>query len=272
LGFFKRVLSGLVIGVGAILPGGSGGILAVAMGLYEKMLDAVSHFFRAPKKNMLFLMPLALGLALGAFIAGSVLRWFIMSWRTQVLFLLIGFVLGGIPSVFHEANKKGFKVRYLIALAVGAGLLTIFWYFESKAPAVSSTAGLHFTNALLVGAILSLGTVVPGVSTSFILMYMGLYEPFLNALATVDLAVLIPLGISFGLVSLILIKVIGFLFERFHGAAYYTVIGFTLASAVLILPLKGFAGWNAFFNMVLLVFGFFGSWFMSMGLSQHAQK
>ena len=121
--FLLHLAVGVVIGIGGVLPGVSGGVMAVSLGLYKPMIDALAGFFKAPKKNFLFLLPVGLGAGLGFLLGAVVLSKLMRRWYVEVMWLFLGLVAGGIPSFLHEANERGFKKRYLIAtvLAVGMG-------------------------------------------------------------------------------------------------------------------------------------------------------
>ena len=118
-----RLLKGAIIGIAAILPGASGGVLAVSMGVYRPVIDAVVGFFKAVKRNALFLLPLGLGGVVGLLATSRLVEWLMANWRMPVMYALIGLVLGGVPSFMKEANQHGFKKRYLFGTAFGIVLI-----------------------------------------------------------------------------------------------------------------------------------------------------
>ena len=93
--FFKRFGAGAVIGLGSIVPGVSGGVIALTMGLYEAILEAITNFFQNPRRNILFLLPLGLGAGFGILVFSNLIAWLMENCKEQVLFLFIGFVAGG---------------------------------------------------------------------------------------------------------------------------------------------------------------------------------
>lgn len=105
--FLKRIISGFFIGLGAILPGVSGGILALSLGIYRDMINAVSSFFKHMKINFLFLLPIAIGAGLGVLSASFAVEWLMNNWFIPVMFIFSGFVLGGVfpPLSKMEQNK-----------------------------------------------------------------------------------------------------------------------------------------------------------------------
>ncbi len=254
-----HMLVGLVIGIGGILPGVSGGVMAVSLGIYRPMIDAVANFFKSPKKNILFLAPIGIGAALGLLLGAIVLDGVMVKYEDQVMFLFLGLVAGGIPSFIREANQRGFKPRYLIATVVGALIASTLLFLDREAADSIEADTLRPLEALISGAILSVGTVIPGISTSFILMYLGWYKPAMSAVADFDILTLVFLGIGAVVCALLTIKAARWLFDRFYGYAYYGVLGFLIISAILIFP--GFSGpLSAIVDLLLVAGGFVVAW------------
>lgn len=257
----QRLLAGAVIGIGAVLPGVSGGVMAVSMGLYESMLSAVSHFFADVRGNFRFLAPLALGAGLGILAIAKALTWLMTHAQTQVVTLFIGLVLGGMPALWLHANgdltPASGKRWFLRLISLGSGLL-LTWavtLLERLVPGGATLETVTGPQAFLSGAIYAFGTIIPGISSSFLLIYLGLYEPLLAAVAGLNAPVLACAAAGFGVMALLLIRAVEACFKRFPRTAYNVVMGFVLGSIVLIWS------WPAFFadgllNLALLGAGF----------------
>lgn len=252
--FLLHVLVGAVIGLGGVLPGVSGGVMAVSLGLYRPMIEAVAGFFKAPKKNFLFLLPVGVGAALGFLLGAVVLSGVMERWYVQVTWLFLGLVAGGIPSFIKEANQRGFKWRYLLMTVLGAALAACLLMLKNGAEEVRNVESLTPLTALISGAVVAVGTVFPGVSTSFILMYLGWYKAMMDAFANVEVLTIIMLGIGAAACILCTIKAARWLFERFHGYAYYAVLGFLIVAAALIVP-EISASWVMAVNAAIAVIG-----------------
>lgn len=234
--FLQRVGAGALIGLGSIIPGVSGGVLAVTMGLYERILEAITSFFQDPRRNIIFLMPLGIGVGLGILGFSNVVAWSMANYGDQILFLFIGFVAGGIPSLLRKANSQGFKLRLLLAFFLGLVLILLPARLEILVSPNQSNGSINFIMGLICGFILAVGTIVPGMSTSFILMYLGTYEGILRAISRLDIPVLFPMGIGFLLGALAIVKLVAYLFSRHQGYAYYGVLGLLMGSIILIFP------------------------------------
>ena len=257
--FFYRIACGVIIGIGCVLPGVSGGIMAVSMNLYERMVSALVGFFRAFKKNLTFLLPIALGGGIGVLLTSNVLNIVIERHMGILLALFAGFVLGSIPDLVVEARgpeKQKFRIRAAAAIFCGLAFVLLFALGESSVSTNERVYQLNIPNALIAGGVLSVGTILPGISSSFILIYMGLYDGVLSALAGVfnlrtffaeglgaalrelsaQIVPLLFMVIGFGAIAILLILGVNRALKRHHTLSYYAIIGFVIGSVALIFP------------------------------------
>jgi len=236
LNFLSGFVKGLLIGIGAVAPGVSGGALAVIFGLYEKITDAIADVFKDFKKNALFFFPIALGGGVGVLAFSRIMKFLFQYYDVQVKYLFIGLMIGTLPSVFKEANKKGFRKIYIIPCIIAFGVTLLAIALENSGINIIPEASPGILQLAVYGAIIGIGTIVPGISASFVLMYLGAYEIVLEGLANIDVTVLIPVATGF-IVSIILFaKLVSHLFRRFYGYTYYAVLGFVIGSIIAIFP------------------------------------
>lgn len=226
--FFKKVQKGMVIGATAILPGVSGGVLATVMGIYEPIINALSGFFKNIKKSTKFLLPIVLGAGIGFLVVGRIIFALMEHYENQSVLFFSGLVLGGMPALFRIAKSQGFKYQYIIATVL-ALLLSFVLSELSKIP-INNPILRYF----LGGGAYSFGSVVPGVSASFLLINMGIYKDIISSVTRPE--ILIPFSAGLILVTLILIRVISYIFKRFHSWAYFSAIGLLLASIISAFP------------------------------------
>ena len=234
---FLNMIKGIFIGAGAIVQGVSSGVLCVIFGIYEKLLDAVLNFFKDIKHNIKFLFPIALGVGIGVLLFSNILNYFLYEFPVQTKSIFIGLILGTIPYLIKEVNEKEtFKpqnvVYLLIALAIG--MITVI--VENQMNIVSNGDRMSMMYLIMCGAIMSIGIVVPGVSSTIILMLLGVYSVYLQSVANLYLPVLIPLGIGLVLGSIIVMKITKKLLETHYGKTFYSIIGFTIGSDFVLLP------------------------------------
>lgn len=252
-GFWKNALAGLLMGIGCVLPGVSGGVMAVSFGLYRPMLDAVLGIFHDTRRKLLFLAPLALGGAAGLLLGARCLGTAMRLYEKPMLCLFTGFILGGVPDLLAEAEAGGrFRRRWLGALA--GGVLLALPMALLRAQGVERALSLTPLQALAVGLAEGVGTVVPGLSTSFLLMNLGWYQAYLDALAHPQAGVLGLVALGFAASALASMKAVQWLFDHARGYAYYAVLGFLLVSVALVFPGFG-SGWTLWMQLAALLAG-----------------
>lgn len=233
-GFVRKMLAGFLIGIGCILPGVSGGVMAVSFGLYRPMLDAVMQLWRTPVRSLCFLAPLAIGGAAGMALGAAALSTVMARYETLMLFLFTGFILGGVPDLLHEAEQNSrFRPRWLLSLLLGVLLALPLGLVGDQSDQLTA---LTTTQAFLTGLLEGVGTVVPGISTSFVLLRLGWYQAYLTAVRTLDVVQLLPLGAGFALSAAACMRGVKWLFDRHTGHACYAVLGFLLVSVALVFP------------------------------------
>ena len=248
--FIKNVLKGMVMGVANIIPGVSGGTMAVSMGIYDKLIHCITHLFKEFKKSIIFVLPIfiGMGIAIGglSFLIPVLFEKFPMP--TTVFF--IGLILGGIPIVFKKTKGNKFKVGYAIAFLAFFALV-IGMALMGEAEGVTRDVTPSFTNVIIlffIGIIASATMIVPGVSGSMILLVLGYYNPvitaikdFLSALAHFEMAgilrgigILLPFGIGIIVGIFAIAKLIEMLFEKFPQYTYWAIIGLLVASPIAV--------------------------------------
>lgn len=252
--FLKKFIAGFVIGIGAIIPGFSGGILAVSMGLYKPAVEAVTGFFKAPGKNFRFLLPIALGGALGFLLFMFLLDWLIGGFRTALICVFVGLVMGSLPALLKECNEQGYKKTYplwgLLGFAAAAALIVM-----SIVTNAGATREITPLLCVISGAIIMAGVLLPGVSISFILLDLGVYESFLAVFTAppklfiaareagesfggcLSAAMTTVPYMLFGLLGAVLVAVpvlmlVRYVISKHHGPAYYVIFGIVIATTL----------------------------------------
>lgn len=257
MNFLLNCMIGIAIGSGAILPGISSGVMCVIFGIYEKLIDSILNFFKDIKKNLKFLLPISIGGFLGVFIFSNILRILLNQFPIQTKSIFVGLILGSIPSLFKEANKKsGFKLRYLgyTLITFIIGIASVF--LENKIGNSSVYQNFSYIYLILSGVNMSIGVVVPGVSSTVILMLMGVYNTYLSSISNIYFPVLIPIGIGLGLGGIIFMKITNFLLKHFYTQTFYSIIGFTLGSILVLLP-NEVMNINGIISLLCVILGFY---------------
>lgn len=230
-----RFVKGMFVGTGFILPGVSGGALAAIFGLYERLISFIAHLNREFKKNLLFFIPVGLGMLAGIVALSYPLEFFLKSYRAETMWFFIGAILGTLPSLWKEAGKKGREKKHLgiSVIALVAGLA--FLYFGSEI--IGGSVPRNFGTWIIAGAIIALGILIPGLSPSNFLLYMDMYDPMVAAFKTMDFMVLIPLLLGLVICMLALSKLVDMLFNRAYTGLFHVILGVVMASTIMIVPL-----------------------------------
>lgn len=247
--FFHRLICGLLIGTGCVLPGVSGGVMAVSFGLYRPALDALLDFFHAPKRHLRFLLPIALGGVMGLMLGAQVLSRLMAHSRDLMLFLFMGFILGGVPDLWRASRCPARRRFGWMLLGLACTLP-----FAFTAGAAEALAQLTPVQAFLTGLLEGAGTIIPGVSTSMVLIRLGWYSAYLQMLSSLLLPLLACMGAGFALSALACMHAVRAFFNRFPTQAHSAVLGFLLGSLALVFP--GFAAApRCFAQLGLMVIG-----------------
>ena len=235
--FLLNCAKGILIGSGAILPGISSGVLCIIFGIYEKLLDSIIHFFKDIKTNIKFLLPIVIGVAIGILIFSNFLNYFLIHFPIQIKSIFIGLILGSIPSLIKESNKKSeFKPSFLL-YTLFAFLFGIFLVIlENYIPNTQAGSSFNFFYLMMAGFIMSVGIIVPGVSSTIILMLMGVYSTYISSISTLYFPVLIPMGLGLIVGCFIFMKLTDFLLNNFYEKTFYSIIGFSLGSILVLMP------------------------------------
>lgn len=257
--FLRRFFMGLVIGIACITPGLSGGTIAASAGLYEPGLHAITHLHKDFKRGVRFLLPLGLGGLTGVLLLSNIMSILMNRAPNTVLFIFFGLIVGSIPSFLREANSQGFRKRYL-GIALVTFVFVLFMEFWLKLVLPPAGLSLNGATALLGGAVIALGTVLPGISSSFLLLQLGLYAPFLDTLTSFNLPILFFVAVGAGVTALALVFAADWVFRRFHGYAYYAVLGFLVGSVVSVFPGIAQTSWQAAGDILLFILSALGCW------------
>lgn len=237
-------IKGIILGVAFIIPGVSGGTLAVLLGIYEDLIEAASNFYKGFnnfKKYFMYLLPIGLGVVVSIGVCAKIIKIGLTYAPIITMLLFLGLIIGGIPKIFKSVTKKpGVKEGSFMLIGIIVVLLMLIADKGSGNVSFTNMSVLSYILMFLVGMLASATMVVPGISGSFTLMLIGYYEPVLNvvneltALTNVreNILIMLPflLGVIIGIV--VIAKIIEYCLNKYHDATYYVIIGFVLSSVI----------------------------------------
>lgn len=265
------MLKGFFMGIANVIPGVSGGTIAIIVGIYEDFIGAINHLFSNFKRNLKFLIPIVIGIALSILTFSKVIDYSYNNFPIVTTMFFMGLVIGGVPLIIQNIkNCKEKNKKHNLPISVATFLLVVLF---AVAPVLFNLEyEVNFDNMqfieyillFMVGIIASATMVIPGISGSLVLMLLGYYYPIIKILKSLtdfsnlfsNFIVLSIFGIGI-LVGIILIsKLIEYLFNNFKKTTYYGVIGFIIASIVAI-PISTFINVsNIEFSIIEIMIGF----------------
>ncbi len=269
LDWFLRMLKGMLIGIGAILPGLSGGVLAVVFKVYEPLVRFLANIFHKFWQNVFFFLPIGIGGVIGVIAFSAVVEFAFDVYPAQFIWLFVGFIAGTFPSLVKTAGKEGRKPWHWLVLAVFAAATLAFMRWGETINA--GNMATNFFTWLLSGFIFGLGLVVPGMSPSNFLIYLGLYQPMASGIRQLNLGVIIPLIIGVVVCVLIFAKLINWLFKKAYAFMYHFILGVVVGSTIAIIP-RGVSGWTILVCAVLFVLGAIASYALAKVDERHPHE
>lgn len=236
---------GFLIGLANIIPGVSGGTMAVSFGIYEEIIEIASNIFKNFKKNMAFILPIGIGAVIAIALLSNVITICLDKYQVATPLLFVGLILGGLPAIVKNIGKKITKPTNLIVFSITI-LFMLFIYLgikDAKDVDFTNVDAIGYIILFIVGAIAAITMVVPGISGSFVLMLIGYYKPIVKTVSDLthfnnvihNLCILIPFvfGALFGIISVS--KLIKYCLKKYPEQTYSSIVAFVLSSVVLII-------------------------------------
>lgn len=263
------LLKGFVIGSSMSVPGVSGGTMAILLGIYDKLISSISNFLKDLKGNILFLMKFCIGAAAGIGSLAFVIKWLLEKFPLPVSFFFLGAVIGGIPALYKKTKESKLKLSSAVYFLVGLIAVISIGFIPTGNFDISTGSGLtHYLMVLATGVIIALALVLPGISTSHMLLVLGMYDTMLAAITGFDLIYIGMVGISTVIGIFLITKPIEWTMNKFPHQTYCMIIGFVLGSTSEIFRDKiipaipdsaGFSWWipSAILSIAAFVLGYF---------------
>lgn len=232
--FFVKMIKGMIIGVSAMTAGA--GTFAIILGIYDRCMEIIANPFKNFKSNLKYILPIVLGIGISVVIFGQLILYCLANYEAYFRCVLLGIIIGGIPTLIKVANKKGFEKKYLISMVIALIFTIILTNFANMIKAGKTAEYISVIELIIYGAIYSFGAVMPGMTTIHILEYMGVLETIMSGLFALDFGIIIPFGIGYILLAFTTAGMITYLFKKFYGMTYYAIIGFSITSLVMFIP------------------------------------
>ncbi|MBQ6282836.1 MAG: DUF368 domain-containing protein [Bacilli bacterium] len=237
------ILKGFVLGIANIIPGVSGGTLAITLGIYEKLIEIISNFSKKIKDNIKFVILLVIGVAIGLLLFSNIISTCLDRFPFVTIMFFIGIILGGTPILFKKVNNN-INISNIVIFFITFSIVMIMTFISSgdKIITLDSLNIIKIIGLFFAGFFAAASMLLPGISGSFILMLIGYYKPivdsikdlthFNNILHNIIILGFAGIGILFGLV--LSAKLINWLLKKYEIQTYFGIIGFVIASVISI--------------------------------------
>ena len=248
----KDILIGIIIGAGKIIPGVSGSVLAITLGVYEKIIYSINNIFNY--KNIYYLTKLGIGIIISIVFLSRIIIYFLANYYTYTIFVFVGLILGSIKSI---TNNTSFKYSYVTILTfiviVILGLININ---------SNNHSGVFYY--LLSGFIESVSSIIPGISGTALLILIGTYNMVIDIFSNIvnvnylisNIKIVIPFIIGMLVGLIISIKVIVYLFSKYKTITYNIILGLLLGSIFIMLKGCSYSVFNIFISILLFIISY----------------
>lgn len=279
--FFINLAKGAAIGLAVIIPGVSGGTLAVLLGVYDKIIESIGGLFKHFKRSVLFLLPILLGAVLAFAALYFPLKYALDYAPFPTVMLFAGLMLGSIPDLIKKSNCNGFKKTDAIGIVLACAVVVGICFIPSIGDVDLSVSMPAWGYLLLVlmGMLASCALVVPGVSGSMLMLIFGYYQPLLNTISGLKTSfghsLLVLAAFAAGLVVgfFTIAKLMQLLLKKFRRATFWTIVGFVIGSipAIIITFFNQFgdnlakwlAPWQIAVGVILFIGGGLATFFLT---------
>ena len=236
-------LKGMILGSAMIIPGVSGGTLAISLGIYEKIINVITRFFKNFKENIIFIINLGLGILASIVLGALILNYTFEHYPIPTIIFFIGLLIGSIPSLIKRVDLRNtLKISNIFYFLLGVSLVLGVYLFKGSSE-VTFSNGFNLVQSIkliLVGVVAAATLVIPGISGSFMLMILGYYKPILEVISETikfnnlgnNILILIPFGVGVLLGIIGIAKLIEYLLKNHETKTYYAIKGFLIASII----------------------------------------
>lgn len=225
------------MGASMLVPGVSGGTMAIILGIYDDLIHAVSSLKQNIKQNGLLLLQYGVAGVAGVIILSGPMLKAVTTWHNPMMYLFLGAIIGSIPPLYKKATVDKVKIINLGAVALGSGIAYFITLFpENMLQLETGSYWIHFLVLFVAGIIIAVALVLPGISASYVLLMLGMYDLTLKAIRMFDMKYLIPLTVGTVFGTLLTAGVIEREMKRHPQFTYMLIIGFMLGSLSEVFP------------------------------------
>lgn len=258
------IIKGFVVGSTMMVPGVSGGSMAMVLGIYDRLISSISSFFKDWKGNLIYLVQFGIPALLGIVLCASPISGIIDRFPVVSMFFFIGLVFGSVPMLYKTAKIEKIDWKIVLCFLIGAAVVVSMAFLPQMGGENTSLemSVSTFFLQILTGIIVAAGFILPGISTSYLLLLLGTYDFIMAAISQLNIAVLIPFVLGFILGVILLTRILEICMQRFPSLTYTMILGFLLGSLYTVYPGNP-RGWEIPLSILMFALGFVIIYFVS---------
>ena len=275
---FLGFLKGIFIGLANIIPGVSGGTIAVILGIFDDLIDTINNFFRDIKKNLGFITPIGFGILFSILFFSSILELCLKKYSLPTNIFFIGLIFGSIPLIYKKAIKNGIKKNYFLYTIISILIVILAASFNKNGVTqINNDISFIFLLKIFFGGLLAaIAMIIPGISGSFVMVLLGIYPTVINSVSNISRcllnlsdknllirtgAIIFSLGLGLFLGILLISRLISVLLEKFYSETYFCILGLIIGSiyGIFASPMTYQSGINNFMILISVISFFVGA-------------
>lgn len=238
---WKNIYRGLAMGISDVVPGVSGGTIAVLLGFYDRLIAAINGLFsREWKTHVRFLIPLGIGIGIAIFSFSHIMKWLLANHPGPTYYFFIGLIIGILPYLFRESDARHtFKWQHYALLVIGIILICLLPLNPEEGAVIQDKTFSTYVLLFFSGIIASAAMILPGISGSFVLLVIGVYNTVIHAISTLEFSVIFVVGTGIFIGIITMSKIIHYFLNHYRTATFALIIGLVIGSIYVIFP-----GWS----------------------------
>ncbi|GGN58732.1 DUF368 domain-containing protein [Oceanobacillus indicireducens] len=236
---WKNIYRGILMGATEVVPGISSGTIALLLGIYERLIEAINGFFSKDwKKYLGFLIPLGIGMVAALFVFAKVIEWLFIHHPMPTLFFFLGLILGVLPYLFYKADaKNSFRLQHIGVMLVGVIIIaTIGLVNVGEGEIITNITPKTYAYLFVSGIIGSSAMILPGISGSFLFLVLGVYPTIIAAVSNLKFDIIIVTGLGIAIGFVIMSRIVGYFLRNYFTITFAAAIGLVAGSVFVVFP------------------------------------
>lgn len=237
------IIKGFIMGIANLIPGVSGGTIALILGIYEKLINILKSFWKDFKNNIKFIFFLGLGIIIALVIGSKLINYSLDKFPLATILMFSGLIIGGLPLIFKKIEKKAGAINVMILILVIVLVVSLSLLGITNSVSLDNVVFKDYLLIFIVGFIAAGTMIIPGISGSLVLMMLGYYDGLIDVFSNItdlsqfkhNISILIPFGIGVLIGIIFISQIISLLLKKWPIPTYFAIAGFVLASIFSVL-------------------------------------